>query len=144
MDYENKKSQLELLEYLKQALEGDTKLYEETQQEGWTSRLIEGVINNLHLSISNVHVRLESDKPYTSVGGTKFKRCTGVVLSSASIYSTSAVWERKYVANPGEMLYKVASIDGFSVYHETEADDVPLENDVVMEQYLNNMVRIHA
>mmetsp|Transcript_31579 Transcript_31579/g.54701 ORF Transcript_31579/g.54701 Transcript_31579/m.54701 type:complete len:2374 (-) Transcript_31579:14-7135(-) len=84
-------------------------------EPGYLEKLITKVLNNLQISITGVHVRIDdfesSVKPY----------CVGFVLKSVSAFTCNKQWHREFI-DEGNYTYKLAQIEDLCVYLDDNLD----------------------
>ncbi|KAJ5066281.1 vacuolar protein sorting-associated protein 13a-related [Anaeramoeba ignava] len=87
----------------------------ESDDPGFTEKLIAKIIDNLQISISNVHVRFESEidkKPFAM----------GVTLDAITAQSADENWKPAFVENNPEFLNKIVDLKHLSIYWDTNTE----------------------
>lgn len=73
-------------------------------------RLIARIVNNIQINITNVHIRYEdtrtADEPFA----------IGITLNNVELYTTNDHWEKHYLAEQTNRVFKLAKLDHFAVY----------------------------
>jgi vacuolar protein sorting-associated protein 13A/C len=110
-----------ILDEFVQALEQNLKLQftqkEELKEEGFFDKLITKILDNLQLTIKNIHIRYEDrlstgkDQPFS----------LGVTLKELSASTTNGEWvpqyfDRNVADNKDKPIYKHLKIDNFAIY----------------------------
>ena len=78
------------------------------------------ILDNVQLTIQNIHVRLESFEHFNS------KFSMGFTLKEIAVHTTNAQWDKEFFnRTKGELatVFKVLSIVKFGVYWITSSDD---------------------
>lgn len=100
---------------------------EETKNNSFTTQLITKIVDNLQVTVKNIHFRYEDsvshpDKELFSFG------CT---LEELSVVSTDENWEEAFIADAVDKVYKRLNLGLFSVYWDswskTSFRGLPLE-----------------
>ncbi|EKM61051.1 uncharacterized protein PHACADRAFT_156217 [Phanerochaete carnosa HHB-10118-sp] len=89
---------------------------ESPQQQGLLSSLINKVINNLQVTVKNIHVRYE-DK--LSVPGHPF--AAGVTLAGFTVVSVNDRWLPAFIDSTAGIIHKLAKMESLAVYFDTDA-----------------------
>ncbi|KAJ9118150.1 hypothetical protein QFC22_004053 [Naganishia vaughanmartiniae] len=94
------------------------------QKQGWmdwlgVSSLTEKAVNNVQISIKNIHVRYEDD---TSSPGHPF--AAGVTLASFEVVSADENWMEGFVKQVLDATRKVARMDSLSVYVDSDTESI--------------------
>jgi vacuolar protein sorting-associated protein 13A/C len=85
------------------------------KESGMMAAMVTKIIDNLQVSITNVHVRVES----TDIA----RISTGLTLQAIELCTTDNNWSKQFVDRAKEQnatLFKLLSIKQFGVYHKTE------------------------
>ncbi|THH01814.1 hypothetical protein EW026_g979 [Hermanssonia centrifuga] len=86
------------------------------QQQGLISSLIAKVINNLQVTVKNVHIRYE-DK--FSVPGHPFS--AGITLAGFTAASVNDSWVPAFIDSTAGVIHKLAKLESLAVYFDTDA-----------------------
>lgn len=97
-------------------------------------KLVARTINNVQVKIANVHIRYEDNsktgRPYAF----------GITLNNFEIFTTDANWQKCFVDGVIRHVFKLASLDCFSVYMNCNAETygTKAENEI-KELFRNNI-----
>jgi len=80
---------------------------EKEKQENFTTSLVTKIIENLQVTIRNIHIRMEEPSVGVAVGAT---------LGELSAVSTNKDWEPAFIANVGSTTHKLATLDSLAFY----------------------------
>ncbi|KAI0094888.1 vacuolar protein sorting-associated protein 13 [Irpex rosettiformis] len=86
------------------------------QQQGLISSLMTKVINNLQVTVKNIHIRYE-DK--LSVPGHPFS--TGITLAGFTAASVNDQWLPAFIDSTASVIHKLAQLESLAVYFDTDA-----------------------
>ncbi|KAI0047829.1 hypothetical protein FA95DRAFT_1589004 [Auriscalpium vulgare] len=86
------------------------------QQQGLIASMIAKIINNLQVTIKNIHIRYE-DK--LSVPGHPF--AAGVTLAGFSAFSVNEEWLPAFIESTAGRIHKLAKLESLAVYFDTDA-----------------------
>ncbi|KIP11945.1 hypothetical protein PHLGIDRAFT_21259 [Phlebiopsis gigantea 11061_1 CR5-6] len=86
------------------------------QQQGLLSSLIAKVVNNLQVTVKNIHVRYE-DK--LSVPGHPF--AAGVTLAGFTAVSVNDHWLPAFIDSTAGTIHKLAKLESLAIYFDTDA-----------------------
>ena len=86
-----------------------------------TSSLVTKIVDNLQISLKNLHLRVEHED--TIEPDNSFS--LGITLQELDLYTTDSNWERIYVdrtkeANKHKAMNKILRIHNFGVYYKTK------------------------
>ena len=104
---------LEIEENIKTATENEGKTGEEG--EGWMAGIINKIVNNIQIKITNIHIRIECDLPGQSFFA------FGITLNLLEIYTVDESGERRFLdpskaENKGKPTYKKMNMNQLSIY----------------------------
>lgn len=74
-------------------------------------RWISSVVDNVHVSVSDIHIRYEDDE---SIPGRCFS--AGVTLDSIKLQSADSNWVSGFVSSISDVIYKSLSLNNLAVY----------------------------
>ncbi|KNC49059.1 vacuolar protein sorting-associated protein 13C [Thecamonas trahens ATCC 50062] len=83
----------------------------EEPADTFTSRLTAKVVDNIQVSIRNIHIRYEDD-----VTNPDAPFACGITLENLSAYSTDENWERKFLEGDHPLVHKVVDLRNLGVY----------------------------
>ncbi|KZT30580.1 vacuolar protein sorting-associated protein 13 [Neolentinus lepideus HHB14362 ss-1] len=89
------------------------------QSQGLIASLIAKVVNNLQVTVKNIHVRYE-DK--MSVEGHPF--AAGLTLAGFSAVSTNENWEAAFIESAVGAIHKLAKLRSLAVYFDTDSESM--------------------
>jgi vacuolar protein sorting-associated protein 13A/C len=88
---------------------------EEKKSQSFTDSLVNTIVNNLQISVKNVHVRYEDS---ISAPGHPF--ALGLTLQEFSAISTDGDWNPTYIQNTTGVAHKLATLGALAVYWNTD------------------------
>lgn len=101
------------------------------KQEGFISQLVTKVIDNIQITVENVHFRYEDS---LSDPGNTF--AAGITLASFTVDSCDANWQKTFVEGNHDQIYKLATLNSLAVYWNTKSKSMKgLAPDQLVEQY---------
>lgn len=89
---------------------------ESKKSQSFTDSLVSTIVNNLQVSVKNIHVRYEDS---ISTPGHPF--ALGVTLKEFSAVSTDGQWNPTYIQNSTGVAHKLASLEALAVYWNTDS-----------------------
>ncbi|EIW86715.1 vacuolar protein sorting-associated protein 13 [Coniophora puteana RWD-64-598 SS2] len=89
------------------------------QNEGLWSSLTAKIINNLQITVKNIHIRYE-DK--LSVPGHPF--AAGVTLASFTAVSVNEKWQPAFIESSAGAIHKLANLESLAVYFDTDSESM--------------------
>ncbi|KAH9937704.1 vacuolar protein sorting-associated protein 13 [Fomitopsis serialis] len=89
------------------------------QSEGLISSLITKIINNLQVSVKNIHIRYE-DK--MSVPGHPF--AAGATLAGFTAASVNEKWQPAFIDSKAGTIHKLSKLESLAVYFDTDAESM--------------------
>ncbi|PWN25799.1 DUF1162-domain-containing protein [Jaminaea rosea] len=90
---------------------------EEAQKnESFTSSLVTKIVDNLQITVRNIHVRYED-----SLSNPEHPFAAGFTLSEFSAVSTDANWNPTFIQNSAEGIHKLARLESLSLYWDTDS-----------------------
>ncbi|KAM7308838.1 vacuolar protein sorting-associated protein 13A isoform X4 [Ixodes scapularis] len=78
---------------------------------GFFENLIGTIVNNVQVSVQNVHIRYED-----TVTSQKFPFACGFVLQSLTAITTSSKWKPIQLDSASKTIYKLVKLESFSIY----------------------------
>lgn len=94
---------------------GDSQKEPTEENPNFTSSLISRVVDNLQVTIKNIHLRYED-------GSQPFG--LGLTLGELSALSTTKDWEPAFIANVGNTSHKLVTLDSLAFYWDPEASSL--------------------
>ncbi|RDB28887.1 Vacuolar protein sorting-associated protein 13 [Hypsizygus marmoreus] len=92
---------------------------ETPQAQGLWESLITKVINNLQVTVKNIHVRYEDN---LSVPGHPF--AAGVTLAGFAAVSVNEEWEPAFIESTAGAIHKLANLQSLAVYFDTDSSSM--------------------
>ncbi|KIY52729.1 hypothetical protein FISHEDRAFT_63685 [Fistulina hepatica ATCC 64428] len=89
------------------------------QQRGLWSSILTKIVNNLQVTVKNIHIRYE-DK--ISVPGHPF--AGGITLAGFKAVSTNENWEAAFIESTAGAIHKLANLDSLAVYFDTDSPTI--------------------
>lgn len=99
----------------------DNQLADDAQQESFTTQLVTKIVDNLQVTIKNIHVRFEDA---TSNKQRLFS--IGIILQSLTAVSTDENWNETFIVNPQDAVNKLIQLDTLGAYWNTR--ELPMKN----------------
>lgn len=112
----DKLDQLELIERQTKAAQSQE---EQRRDQSFTESLTTKIIENLQITIRNIHIRYEDD---ISVAGHPFS--VGFTLAELSALSTDAEWNPVFIQEPSSTTRKLARLESMAVYWNTDSASI--------------------
>ncbi|KAJ3072035.1 hypothetical protein HDU98_004400 [Podochytrium sp. JEL0797] len=94
------------------------KLPEDKQNTTFITQLITKIVDNLQISIQNIHIRYE-DK---SMGSNNKPLSIGITLSEFSAASTDENWKEAFIHDEVGIIHKLIRLESLTVYYNNEDD----------------------
>ena len=90
------------------------------KEQGMTASMITRIVDNLQVSLKNLHIRVEREDVITPQNSFSL----GITLQEIDLYTTDANWERIYIdrtkdVNKRTAMHKVLKIKNFGIYYKT-------------------------
>lgn len=89
---------------------------EQRRNQSFTQSMVTAVVDNLQISIKNVHIRYED-----SISSPGHPFAVGLTLKELSAVSTDADWNPTFIQSTSEITHKLAVLGALSVYWNTDA-----------------------
>ncbi|KAJ5532503.1 hypothetical protein N7494_009055 [Penicillium frequentans] len=89
---------------------------EQRRNQSFTQSMITAVVDNLQVSIKNVHIRYED-----SISSPGHPFAVGLTLKELSAVSTDAEWNPTFIQSTSDTTHKLAVLGALSVYWNTDA-----------------------
>ncbi|ESZ98798.1 putative Vacuolar protein sorting-associated protein 13 [Sclerotinia borealis F-4128] len=108
---------LDSAEMLKDRNQEGLSLEEQQKNQSFTDSLVTKIIDNLQITVKNIHVRYEDS---ISAPGHPF--ALGLTLQEFSAISTDGKWKPTYIQNSSGTTHKLATLGALAVYWNTDTD----------------------
>lgn len=108
---------LDSAEMLKDRSQEGMSLEEQQKNQSFTDSLVTKIIDNLQITVKNIHVRYEDS---ISAPGHPF--ALGLTLQEFSAISTDGNWKPTYIQNSSGTTHKLATLGALAVYWNTDTD----------------------
>ncbi|KAL2005808.1 hypothetical protein VTN00DRAFT_10301 [Thermoascus crustaceus] len=112
-----KMEKLESAELLKERNTEGMSQEEQRRNQSFTQSLITAVVDNLQISIKNVHFRYED-----SIASPGHPFAVGVTLKELSAVSTDSEWNPTFIQSTSGTTHKLAVLGALAVYWNTDAE----------------------
>ena len=109
-----KKSILDSWEAVTLIPQNDSVKTKNKPDSSYTQRLIEKIIDNIHININNIHIRYEDN-----VKNRNFS--FGISIKSLNAVTTNANYQEEFQNQTNQYVYKIANLHGFSIYLNTKS-----------------------
>lgn len=107
---------LDSAEILKERNEEGLSQEEQKKSQSFTESLVSTIVNNLQITVKNIHVRYEDS---ISTPGHPF--AAGVTLEEFSAVSTDGEWNPTYIQNSSSVAHKLATLEALAIYFNTDS-----------------------
>eukprot|EP00833_Pecoramyces_ruminatium_P010854 jgi/Orpsp1_1/1184886/evm.model.c7180000091381.1 len=95
----------------------ELELNDNDKQETYMTQLMAKIIDNLQISINNIHVRYEDQK-----SNFKSPFSIGLTISQLTACSSNEEWEKKEFVKESNTTYKLLNLEGLSLYWNTNSE----------------------
>ena len=112
-----KLEKLESAELLKERNTEGMSKEEQQKQQGFTQSLTTAIVDNLQVSVKNVHIRYEDA---VATDGHPF--AVGMTLKEMSAVSTDENWQPTFIQSTAGTTHKLAVLDSLAMYWNSDAD----------------------
>ncbi|KAI0321342.1 hypothetical protein OF83DRAFT_1274656 [Amylostereum chailletii] len=118
-------------------MRSQTNIEETPQQQGLLASLIAKIVNNLQITVKNIHIRYE-DK--LSVPGHPF--AAGFTLAGFSAYSVDENWVPAFIESTAGRIHKLAKLESLALYFDTDAKSMAgLPYEKAVEAFVSMIAR---
>ncbi|KAF9888012.1 hypothetical protein FE257_009402 [Aspergillus nanangensis] len=90
---------------------------EQRRNQSFTQSMVTAVVDNLQISIKNVHIRYED-----SIASPGHPFAFGITLKELSAVSTDSEWNPTFIQSTSETTHKLAILGALAVYWNTDAE----------------------
>ncbi|KAI0756975.1 vacuolar protein sorting-associated protein 13 [Daedaleopsis nitida] len=109
----------ELLNVRPQSVSQGQECVHDPQSQGLIASLVTKIINNLQVTVKNIHIRYE-DK--LSVPGHPF--AAGITLASFTAVSVNETWQPAFIDSKAGSVHKLARLESLAVYFDTDCQSL--------------------
>lgn len=140
---------LDSAEILKERSEEGLSQEEQKKSQSFTESLVSTIVNNLQITVKNIHVRYEDS---ISAPGHPF--AAGITLEEFSAVSTDGEWNPTYIQNSSSVAHKLATLEALAIYFNTDSklmgtgreaatprDEQVLNHDEMMEKFKELIIK---
>ena len=111
-----KMEKLENIELLKERNSAGLSPEEQTKNQSFLDSLITAVVDNLQISVKNIHIRYED-----SIAAPGHPFALGITLKEFSAVSTDENWKPTFVQGSSTTTHKLAKLGSLAIYWNTDA-----------------------
>jgi len=141
-----KMEKLDSAELLKERATEGMSQEEQQKNQSFTASLTTAIIDNIQISVKNVHIRYED-----SISDPGHPFAAGITLQELSAVSTDENWKPTFIQSSSGTTHKLATLGALAIYWDTDtqllgsgkgsetADEQGLNHDSVLEK-LKNMI----
>lgn len=86
------------------------------KSESFTSSLVTKIVDNLQITVRNIHVRYEDN-----LSNPEHPFSAGLTLAEFSAVSTDSEWNPTFIQNSAEGIHKLARLESLAAYWDTDA-----------------------
>ncbi|GIK03206.1 hypothetical protein Aspvir_007275 [Aspergillus viridinutans] len=115
--YNLKMEKIESAEILRERNTEGMSQEEQRRNQSFTQSLVTAVVDNLQISIKNVHFRYED-----SIASPGHPFAIGLTLKELSAVSTDSEWNPTFIQSTSTTTHKLATLGALSVYWNTDAE----------------------
>ncbi len=111
-----KMEKLDSAELLKERTSDGMSPEEQKKNQSFTASLVTAIVDNLQVSIRNIHVRYED-----SISDPGHPFAVGISLEELSAVSTDENWRPTFIQGTADSTHKLATLGALAVYWDTDA-----------------------
>lgn len=126
-----KQEKLKDLEAIQSAIVSNQLMSLDVQNESFTESLVTKIVDNLQVTIKNIHIRYEDDSVLT-----ESPYSLGLTLAELSAASTDENWQPSFISITKNLTRKLLLLKQFACYMNTESESVFSEDPDVLLQRL--------
>ncbi|WFD35586.1 Vacuolar protein sorting-associated protein 13 [Malassezia cuniculi] len=108
---------------------------DDTQQESFISSLVTRIVDNVQVTVRNIHVRYED-----ALSSPAHPFAVGFILAELSAVSTDENWKPTFVQNSAQGIHKLARLDALSVYWNTDCEFISASSADELQARLNALI----
>jgi vacuolar protein sorting-associated protein 13A/C len=143
-----KMEKLDSAELLKERNTDGMSAEEQQKNQTFTASLLTAIVDNLQISVKNVHVRYED-----SIADPGHPFAAGVTLSELSAFSTDEKWKPTFIQSTSGTTHKLATLGALAIYWDTDtkligsgkgsqtAEEQGMKHDDVLEKLKETIVK---
>ena len=122
---------------------------EQQRNQSFTTSLVTAIVDNLQVSVKNVHIRYED-----SVADPGHPFALGITLREISAVSTDENWKPTFIQNSSTTTHKLATLGALAVYWDSDAkllgsgkgsqvgaEEQGFDHDTILEQFREMIVK---
>lgn len=94
------------------------------RNESFTQSLLTKIVDNLQVTVKNIHMRYEDMNSVFSEGPCAF----GISLSELSAVSTDESWNPSFISIKQQITHKLATLDSISIYCNTGTESIETDD----------------
>eukprot|EP00003_Mantamonas_plastica_P031498 TRINITY_DN823_c0_g1_i3.p1 TRINITY_DN823_c0_g1~~TRINITY_DN823_c0_g1_i3.p1 ORF type:complete len:3996 (-),score=1299.11 TRINITY_DN823_c0_g1_i3:663-12608(-) len=102
--------------------------------ESFFTRIATTIVDNIQISIENVHIRYEDDE-----SNPERPFACGITLHNFLIHSTDSSWKKTYVSSQSTIIHKMIELDHLSMYWDTRGVIVNEDGDYNIQDMLQSI-----
>lgn len=114
-EFTMKMEKLESAELLKERNTEGMSKEEQAKQQSFTTSMTTAIIDNLQVTIKNIHVRYED-----SISDPGHPFAAGMTLRDFSAVSTDGSWKPTFIQSQADSTHKLAKLDALAIYWDTD------------------------
>ncbi|KAF1998257.1 vacuolar protein sorting-associated protein-like protein vps13 [Amniculicola lignicola CBS 123094] len=117
---------------------------EQQKQQSFTSSMVTTIVDNVQISIKNIHIRYED-----SISDPGHPFALGITLEDFSALSTDENWKPTFIQGTSSSTHKLATLGSLAVYWDTDSeligsgkgDEQDIDHDAFIEKVKGMIVR---
>ncbi|GAB7347666.1 hypothetical protein MBLNU459_g4530t1 [Dothideomycetes sp. NU459] len=137
-----KMEKLDSVELLKERNTEGMSKEEQAKNQSFTASLTTAIIDNLQITVKNVHIRYED-----SISDPGHPFAAGLTLQELSAVSTDSNWKPTFIQSTSDTTHKLATLGALAIYWDTDtkllgsgkgsetAEEMGIDHDAVLEKF---------
>lgn len=137
-----KMEKLDSVELLKERNTEGMSKEEQAKNQSFTASLTTAIIDNLQITVKNVHIRYED-----SISDPGHPFAAGLTLQELSAVSTDSNWKPTFIQSTSDTTHKLATLGALAIYWDTDtkllgsgrgsetAEEMGIDRDAVLEKF---------